>query len=473
MLRIASIPNPSSDEEGLLVSAPILTAAQMRAAEQALFDAGTDPYALMRRAGEGAADIIWRAGHRRETLILCGPGNNGGDGYVIARALRARRVPVRVAATGEPRTESAIRARADWDGPVENIMDAQPAVQVVDALFGIGLTRGLSDDLAARLGELVDAAGHRYAIDVPSGVDSDGAIALSPVSRFDICISFGAWKPAHLLQPTRGLARHHVLVDIGIAAPADCAHVLTAPRITAPAVDDHKYKRGLVAVVAGEMPGAAALSAEAAARGSAGYVRLLCDEAQPVVTSHAIARSAAFATDRAKVILVGPGLGRDVAAWEKLAQALQANVPTVADADALWLIAEMGLGDLSRPAIATPHEGEFEHMFGDDEGNKIDRTLSAARRTGTVIVHKGPDTVIAAPDGRVAVSAPASSWLSTAGTGDVLAGLCAARLAVTGDAFRAACEAVWLHGEAARRAGAAFIADDLLTHIPAAIGSRL
>ena len=453
------------------MSAPILTTAQMRAAEQTLFDAGTDPYGLMRRAGEGAAEIIWRAGHKRDTLVLCGPGNNGGDGYVIARALQERDVPVRVAAMGEPRTESAAKARADWAGPVEDIMTAEPASQIVDALFDIGLTRGLDAALANRLAELVAEAGHSYALDVPSGVGSDAALALSRVPRFTHCIALGAWKPAHMLQPSRTFAGQHVLVDIGIEPPADAVRVLPEPHFQAPEVDAHKYKRGLVAVVAGEMPGAAALSAEAAARAGAGYVRLLSEQATAL--SHAIVRSNSREFARAKAVLVGPGLGRDAEAWVRLTEAMSAGIPMVSDADALWLLAEKDAADLSVPAIMTPHSGEFEHMFGAGDGNKIERTKAASVKACSVIVHKGPDTVIAAPDGRCAVAPPASTWLSTAGTGDVLAGLCAARLAVTGDPFRAACEAVWLHGEAARRAGPAFIADDLLNHIPAAIGSRL
>ncbi|MBO9576180.1 MAG: NAD(P)H-hydrate dehydratase [Sphingobium sp.] len=450
----------------------ILTTAQMRAAEQALFDTGTDPYALMRRAGEGAAEIIWRAGHKRDVLVLCGPGNNGGDGYVIARTLRALDVPVRVAALGEPRTKSAAKARADWGGPVEDIMTAEPASQVVDALFGIGLTRGLDAALAGRLAELVAAAGHSYALDVPSGVESDAATSLSDVPRFTHCIALGAWKPAHVLLPTRGFAAQHVLVDIGIAAPDDAAFALAAPHIGAPQVDAYKYSRGLVAVVAGEMPGAALLSAEAAARGGAGYVRLLTDDDTGPL-SHAIVRSKERTFERAKALLVGPGLGRGEGAREALADALDSGLPMVADADALWWAAEAAVEGLAAPAIMTPHEGEFARLFGAGEGNKIARTRDAARQADGVVVHKGADTVIAAPDGRCAVAAPASSWLSTAGTGDVLAGLCAARLAVTGDPFRAACEAVWLHGEAARRAGPAFIADDLLRNIPAAIGSCL
>ncbi|MES2173777.1 MAG: NAD(P)H-hydrate dehydratase [Pseudomonadota bacterium] len=454
-----------------MTGGPILTAAQMRAAEQAAFDAGIDEYGLMETAGAAAAAIIWRAGHRRDMLVLCGPGNNGGDGYVIARLLRDRGVPVRVAALGESRTGSSQRARAAWGGPVEDMMRAAPATQLVDALFGTGLTRGVDDAVAARLCALAGVAAISHAVDLPSGVDSDSGAILSAVPRFGTCIALGAYKPAHLLQPAAGHIGRMVLADIGIAVPS-AVHRLGAPLLSAPVAQAHKYTRGLVAVVGGEMIGASCLSAEAAARSGAGYVRLLAHGPVPRM-SHAIVQQASLDFSRAKAILVGPGLGRDHAAWERLAAAATAGVPMVADADALWLLAEKGLGDLPSPAIVTPHEGEFQRLFGDLPGSKIDRALAAARRLGAVVVYKGADSVIAAPDGRAAVASGASPWLSTAGTGDVLAGLCAGRLAVTGDPFRAACEAVWLHGDAARRAGAAFVADDLLESLPAAIAARL
>ncbi|MBT2187679.1 NAD(P)H-hydrate dehydratase [Sphingobium nicotianae] len=455
-----------------MTGAPILSVAQMRTAEQALFDSGIAPYALRQRAGEGAAEVIWRVGHKRDTLVLCGPGNNGGDGFVIARALRELGVPVRVAALGESRTESSLQARTDWGGPIEDFAGAEPATQIVDAVFGIGLMRGLAPEVARPLARLVEAAQHSYAIDVPSGVESDAAVALTKLPVFTHCLSLGAWKPAHVLMPARSMAAQHWLVDIGVIAPDDAAHVLARPQLQAPAADAHKYRRGLVAVVAGEMPGAASLSAESSARSGAGYVRLLSDR-ETGTGSHAIVRSKPLDFSRARAALVGPGLGRNDAAWDRLSATLSSGIPVVADADALWLFAEKGFGDLPRPVIATPHDGEFDHLFGDDAGNKIDCTRSAAARTGIVVVHKGPDTVIAAPDGRCAVAPSASSWLSTAGTGDVLAGLCAGRLAVSGDPFAAACEAVWLHGETARRAGAAFVADDFVAHIPAALASAL
>ena len=457
--------------------APVLTAAQMRAAEQALFATGVPEYDVMERAGAAAAEIIWRAGGLRDMLVLCGPGNNGGDGYVIARLLRARGVPVRVAALGASGTESSRRARAAWDGPVEDMMHAAPASQLVDALFGTGLSRGLDPAVAAQLGDLVAAAGHGYAIDLPSGVDSDSGALLSPVPRFDIAIALGALKPAHLLHPAAGCAARLVLADIGIGATGNVRR-LAPPRLSAPGAGDHKYTRGLVVVVGGAMPGAARLAARAAARSGAGMVRLLALDGgmigpdamicNPAETAGALTR--ALDDGRIAAVLVGPGLGRDALAQDRLRAAMASGHRLVLDADALVLLAGKVVPS---GAILTPHEGEFVRLFGDLPGSKIDRAQHAARQSGAVLIYKGADSVIAAPDGRVAVATGASSWLSTAGTGDVLAGLAAARLAVTGDAFRAACEAVWLHGDAARRAGAGLIADDLPDALPAAIAARL
>ncbi|WP_210729756.1 NAD(P)H-hydrate dehydratase [Sphingobium sp. PAMC28499] len=459
---------------------PILTAAAMRAAEQAAFDAGVDPYELMERAGAAAAQIIWRAGHRRDALVLCGPGNNGGDGFVIAHILCELGVPVRVASLGDSRTASTLRARALWDGPVESLADAAPAAQLVDALFGTGLTRGLDAAVAERLGELVAYANHSYAIDLPSGVGTDDGLLLSAVPKFDVTIALGAFKPAHLLQPAVSLMGKLVRADIGLAMPHDM-HVLAPPRLRAPDAVAHKYSRGLVGVVGGSMQGAAALAAAAAAHSGAGMVRRY--DASPCETGpHAIVHqqiedetvlSDALSDPRLAALLVGPGLGREDGAQVRLEAVLACGRPLVLDADALTLLAGRAPTHVPAGSILTPHEGEFIRLFGDLPGSKIDRALAGARMARSVVVYKGADSVIAAPDGRVAVARSASTWLSTAGTGDVLAGLAAGRLAVTGDPFRAACEAVWLHGEVARRAGPAFVADDLLAALPAAIGSRL
>lgn len=458
----------------------ILTAARMRAAEQAMFTTGVSEYELMERAGAAAAEIIWRAGGKRDLLILCGPGNNGGDGFVIARLLRARGVPVRVAALGESRTPSSLKARAAWGGPVELYQDAAPATQIVDALFATGLSRGLDAKVAEKLGALTNHASFSYALDLPSGVATDSGEILSDVPLFGLCIALGALKPAHLLYPAAVHFDRLICADIGIDAPYD-VHRLAKPHLSAPGPAAHKYSRGLVAVAGGEMAGASLLASHAAALSGAGMVRRIAldmESASPsaIVTQRAVDAkdvATALADQRIRAVLAGPGLGRDGNALARLEAVIAQGHPLVLDADALTLLTKHGPDRIPAGAILTPHEGEFVHLFGHLPGSKIDRAQEAARRTGAIIIYKGGDSIIAAPDGRVAVSNGGSAWLSTAGTGDVLAGLVAGRLAVTGDGFQAAGEAVWLHGEAARRAGAAFVADDLIVGLPAAIACCL
>lgn len=459
---------------------PIVTAADMRAAEQAVFERGVPEYTLMERAGAAAAEFIWRAGAGRDLLILCGPGNNGGDGFVIARLLKEKGVPVRVAATGESRTDSSRQARAAWNGPIENVLTAAPATQIVDALFGTGLSRGLDRELAAKLCELTERASFSYAVDLPSGVDTDSGALLSDVPEFGLCIALGALKPAHLLYPAAGRSRKLVCADIGVEV-SGVMHRLGRPELKAPGAESHKYSRGLVAVVGGEMAGASLLTSQATARSGAGMVRRIAADQSTSGADAIVTVRAAFADDvaeamkdsRLAAVVVGPGLGRDEEARQRLEAVLGSGHPLVLDADALTLLAENGLDAIPSGSILTPHEGEFVRLFGALRGSKIDRAREAARLTGAVVVYKGADSVISAPDGRVAVSGGSSPWLSTAGTGDVLAGLAAGRLAVTRDPFRAACEAVWLHGEAARRAGPALIADDLIARLPEAIACAL
>jgi hydroxyethylthiazole kinase-like uncharacterized protein yjeF len=443
----------------------ILTAAEMRAAEAAAIAAGTPVEALMERAGTAAAEAIWRFAGPLPALILCGPGNNGGDGYVIARILARRGMTVRVAALGDPQSPAAQAARARWDGPVESFADAKPAPLLIDALFGTGLRRPL--DVAQRLGELAAGATVRVAIDLPSGAATDDGCLLSPVPDFDLTVTFQTLKPSHLLQPAARQMGRIVVADIGIPA-ASALTEIGRPMTREPGPDDHKYTRGYVLVVGGAMPGAAALAAGAAARSGAGYVVLVGEGG---TVPNAIVRrrwedlEASLADKRIKAVLIGPGLGRDRDAWEKLELVMLSPHPVILDGDALWLIAEMGHPwKRSEPTIATPHAGEFHHVYG-DEGDKVTAARTAAKRNGDVIVFKGADTVVAVYDGRAAIAPPAPAWLATAGTGDVLAGIVAAQRAAGLEPFEAACAGVWLHGRAAERAGPGLIADDLIAHL--------
>jgi len=447
----------------------VLTAAEMRAAEEAAIAAGTPVATLMERAGAAAAEAIRRFAGPLPALVLCGPGNNGGDGYVVARELAARGVAVRVAALAEPNSEAARAARDAWGGRPEPLTEAAPAPLLIDALFGTGLARPLDAAAAGRLAELAAAARVRVAIDLPSGAATDDGAILSAVPDFDLTVTFQTLKPSHLLQPAARHMGRIVVADIGIAA-ASRLHEIARPRLRLPGPDDHKYSRGYVAVIAGEMPGASALAAAAALRAGAGYVRIFAEalvEGVPAAVVQAPGRG--FAGDpRIGALALGPGLGAGMTGRERLETALDAGAPLVLDADALNLLAGSELIALDG-AILTPHEGEFARLFGALPGSKVERARAAAARAGAVVMLKGADTVVAAPDGRAAIAPPASPWLASAGTGDVLTGIVAAMRASGMDPFEAACAGAWLQGRAAQLAGPALIADDLVAHLAAAV----
>jgi hydroxyethylthiazole kinase-like uncharacterized protein yjeF len=448
----------------------ILTAEEMRAAEAGVIAGGTPVETLMERAGLAAAEAAWRFAGPLPTLVLCGPGNNGGDGYVIARELQARGMSVRVAALAEPRSPAARRAAAGWQGPVEPLLQAAPAPMLIDALFGTGLARPLDEGAAGALMRLAGAAATCVAVDLPSGVSTDDGRILSPVPDYGLTVTFATLKPAHLLQPAARHMGRIAVADIGIEAESRL-HALGKPRIAPPGADDHKYSRGYVAVVAGEMPGASALAAGAALRGGAGYVRLiaphpLAGAPQAVVQS---ADLSALADPRIGAVAIGPGLGRSERGAELLNAALASGRPLVLDADALVLLDLYALQRAEHVPVLTPHAGEFARLFGSLKGSKPDQARQAAAKSGAVVVYKGSDTVIAAPDGRAAIARPAPPWLASAGTGDVLTGIIAAARSKGLDAFEAACAGVWMHARAAELAGPGLVADDLLAHLPAVI----
>jgi hydroxyethylthiazole kinase-like uncharacterized protein yjeF len=452
----------------------ILTAAEMRAAEEAAIAAGTPVETLMERAGTAAAEAIWRFAGPLPTLVLCGPGNNGGDGYVIARDLARRGVDVRVAALGEPQSPAARWAASGWAGAVDILSEAAAAPMLVDALFGTGLRRPLDPSAVAALQRLAGGAAVRVAVDLPSGVATDDGAILSPVPDYDLTITFGTLKPAHLLQPAARHMGRIAVADIGIEAESRL-HLIGRPRLPAPGPDDYKYRRGYVALLAGEMPGASALAASAAQRAGAGYVRLIASVPVSGVPSAIVQGSSLDWSEdpRIDVLALGPGLGRGEEGRRLLRQALAADRPLVLDADALHLLDPAELGGLRQPAILTPHAGEFAKLFGVLTGSKVDQARAAAASSGAVIVYKGADTVVAAPDGRAAIGRPAPSWLATAGTGDVLTGIVSAMRARGLDPFEAACAAVWIHARAAELAGPALIADDLVSQLPGAIAECL
>ena len=470
----------------------VLTVAQMRAAEQAVFDSGVSVDALMERAGRGAAEYVWRMAAGRPVTILCGPGNNGGDGYVIAEALRERGLAVQVVAPVEPKTAAARNARARFKGNVHADGARLSGAVLVDCLFGSGLTRGLSEELTGLLTGLAHRHQHCIAVDLPSGVQSDSGAVLSPLPHYDLTLALGAWKWAHYLMPAAqhmGMLR---LVNIGVDAEAQrdatTPRLLTKPQLAVPARNAHKYTRGLVTVVAGAMPGAALLAARAAQHGGAGYVKVLTDGAKVEAPADLVVdrRPLGEALDDPRIasILIGPGLGRDAVAERRLEQVLylERDVPTVLDADALLLVGPYRWPAPSqRNIVVTPHAGELAALSnaftippnGGPFADKVQQAIELDWLTNATVVAKGPDTVVFQSNFGMMVAPAVSSWLSTAGTGDVLAGLIASRLATGADPVAAASQALWLHGEAARLAGPVFTASGLAERIAEAYAASL
>ncbi|MDT0508233.1 NAD(P)H-hydrate dehydratase [Novosphingobium sp. MMS21-SN21R] len=457
----------------------VLTVAQTRAAEDELIASGISVDALMQSAGRGAGEWVRRIAAGRSVTVLCGPGNNGGDGWVIAEYMREHGNPVNVIAAREPATGAARNARALYRGEVAPAGPTLAGDVLVDCLFGSGLTRALPDDLFLLLTGLARHHPHRIAIDMPSGLDSDSGRALNDgLPDWTMTIALGAWKHAHFAMPACTAMGTLRLVDIGLAQQAGAARALCKPAIEPPAADAHKYRRGLLGIIGGAMPGAALLAAQAAQGAGAGYVKLASTTPLSAVPAALVVTTdvtSVLGDERAAALLIGPGLGRTDAASRLLTQALHVGKPTVIDADALVLLRQGMLS--AAPVILTPHEGEMvalERAFSlESEGLRGHRAMALARASGAVVVFKGPDSLIASPGGEVVLSARASSWLSVAGTGDVLAGTIASRLAVHGEALRAAEEGLWLHAEAAQLCGAAFGPADLASAIRPALAECL
>lgn len=477
----------------------VLTVAEMARADAAAIAGGVPGNKLMDNAGRAVADAVRVHFSPRSVLVLCGPGNNGGDGFVAARYLRDAGWPVRVALLGarEALHGDAAAHAALWTGEVipltDNVADlVASAGVVVDALFGAGLSRSLTG--AARLAvEAVTAAGLPVvAVDMPSGITGDDGVALGDCAvRADLTVTFFRKKPGHLFLPGRAHCGDVVVADIGIppavlgnetAGTYENDPDLWAARLPRRQPESHKYDFGHAVIVGGEvMTGAARLAARAALRVGAGLVSLACPpavlavyaQASPSIITLPLATLTEFrellGDPRKNAVLVGPGGGVGGATCEHVTAALGAGKAVVIDADALTSFADRP-DELFQAAtercVLTPHEGEFARLFPDLTGNKLARARAAAKLSGAVILLKGGDTVIAAPDGRAVINGNAPPDLATAGTGDVLAGLIVGLLAQGLNSFQGAAAAAWLHGAAGEAVGRGLIAEDLPEALP-------
>lgn len=455
----------------------LLTPDEMYRADALAVAAGMPSLTLMEAAGRAVADEIVRRYGARPVLVLCGPGNNGGDGFVIARYLRQWGWPVRLALLGDRaklKGDAAAMA-ALWDGPVEAVGDMARAGLIVDALFGAGLSK----DFPAELAVAINGTGCPVvAVDVPSGLDGMTGRPRGASVKANVTVTFFRRKPGHVLLPGRALCGEVVLAQIGIPEsvlqeirPRDSINC--GIQLPQPPIGGHKYSRGHAVVVSGGPlhTGASRLAAEAALRSGAGLVTIAgTADALAVQASHVTAimlsdkdLSELLGDRRKNAVCIGPAAGVGVETRDRVETVLMSGAAAVLDADALTSFAEeeerlfrlVGMGQ-GRPVVMTPHAGEFGRIFkglNSEAESKIELARIAARRSGAVVVLKGADTVIAAPDGRARVNVNAPPSLATAGSGDVLAGIVTAMLAQGLPGFEAASSAVWLHGEAANRHG--------------------
>ncbi|NKB57087.1 MAG: NAD(P)H-hydrate dehydratase [Alphaproteobacteria bacterium] len=465
----------------------------MARADRAAVEAGIPGATLMENAGRSVAIAICQRWAPCRVSVLCGPGNNGGDGFVVARLLAECGWPVRLALLGDPASlkGDAKHHAGLWRGDVEALSPAilEDAELVVDAVFGAGLSRepdGVAHDTLAAIGGCPTVA-----VDVPSGLDGNTGAILGLAPRADLTVTFFRRKPGHVLLPGRAYCGDVLVADIGIPdgvlADIGPAQAVNGPALWQagypwPRTEDHKYSRGHAVVTGGRnMTGAARMAACAAQRVGAGMVTALVPVEAVVVYKIALTSvlvrpfrdtgsfAELIAEPRVSACLVGPGNEVSGGTRERALAALRTGKPVVIDADALTVFDDaqaLLFETISGPCVMTPHDGEFARLF-DTAGDKLSRVRKAAADSGAVIVLKGADTVIAAPDGRAVINENAPADLATGGSGDVLAGFVTGLLAQGQGAFEAACAAVWLHGAAAAAFGPGLVADDLIETLPA------
>ncbi|HXJ02409.1 MAG TPA: NAD(P)H-hydrate dehydratase [Micropepsaceae bacterium] len=488
------------------MSGEILSVAEMGQADRLAEEGGVPSLRLMENAGAAVARAVQAHDPNAAVLVLCGPGNNGGDGFAAAALFRERGLEVRVAClvgTDALKGDSAEMAKR-WGGPIAPLGDAafEGATLIVDALFGAGLARPLEGAAAQAVRKANESGIPILAVDVPSGVHGDLGRALEAVSGLTIkaayTVTFFRKKPAHLLFPGRSLCGEIILADIAIP---DSVLETIRPRSFENAPDlwrkhfphlrreGHKYERGHAVVVSGPIhaTGAARLAARSALRIGAGLVSVASPLDAIAVNAAQLTAimvkpfdgakglSALLADKRLNAVAIGPGCGVSPRTQDLVAAVLASGAAAVIDADGLTAFGEdpNALFRQLRPnVVLTPHEGEFARIFPQllkTAPSRLAAAREAARTAGCVMVLKGPDTIIAAPDGMAAINANAPPWLATAGAGDCLTGMIAGLLAQGMAGFDAACAAVWLHGEAANRFGAGLIAEDIPEQLPAAL----
>jgi ADP-dependent NAD(P)H-hydrate dehydratase / NAD(P)H-hydrate epimerase len=484
----------------------VLTTTEMEHADRLAIAAGTPGFSLMMSAGQAIAQVAMDLVEEGPIIVVAGRGNNGGDGFVAAAELaaRGREVSVILICERDILAGDAASAARGWKYPVLPFNPqaiGRPAL-IIDALFGAGLNRTVKGEPEQMI-EAINANGAPIlSVDLPSGVNGSSGAVMGIAVKATETVTFFRRKPAHLLLPGRVQCGRVRVADIGIDAnvlaeiqPRTFENIPTLWRqsFPVPRIDGHKYSRGHVVVASGNMAstGAARLSARGALRAGAGLVTLASPRNALAVNAAALSAVMVHSADTAiefaelltdkrfNACVIGPGAGVNQRTRDFVLTALSAKRSLVLDADALTSFAEAPdhlfeaiKASPESQVVLTPHEGEFPRLFSDISNknplrSKLERVRAAAERSGAVVLLKGPDTVVASPDGRASIAANAPPWLATAGAGDVLAGMISAMLAQGVAAFEAACIGVWMHGEAAREAGPGLIAEDLPEVLPA------